>query len=295
MPNPSFVLKDTCPDDFSQISRANQWISPTLGTSDYYNQCCPSGNLYVGVPDNALGFQNAVDNDSAYAGLIAFEKGSPDYREYIQGKLTNTLTVNQKYYVTVYVSLTNNSKYATDDIGIYLSNSAISRTDFFPLNFIPQVENLQGHFLSDTVNWMKISGSFIADSTYRYVTIGNFKNDANTDTINIYSNNGSADIYYYIDALCISTDSLECNNLIDIKTVINNQSLFYYNTIKKEIVIVESGCYSIKILNLKGLTTEEIKLCDSQSIDLSKYEYGCYIIELKSDENTCYKKIIINP
>jgi OmpA-OmpF porin, OOP family len=295
VPNPSFEIKDTCPNDFSQMSRAKYWISPTLGTSDYYNQCCPSGDLYVGVPANALGFQNAVDNDSAYAGLIAFEKGSPNYREYIQGKLTNALAISQKYYITMYVSLTNNSKYATDDIGIHLSKSAITRTDYYTLNFIPQVENLSGHFLSDTINWMKISASFTADSSYQYITIGNFKDDSNTDTMNVYSNNGSTDIYYYVDDLCISTDSLTCNNLVGIKTIINNQSLFFYNTVTKKIIVTENGYYNIEILDLSGHIIEEMKLHGSRDIDISKYEYGYYIVGLKNEKSSYYKKIIINP
>jgi hypothetical protein len=295
VPNPSFEIKDTCPDDVAQITRVKNWISPTTGTPDYYNKCCPFGNLYVGVPENILGYQKAINNDSAYVGLIAFEKGSLNYKEYIQAKLTNTLTISQKYYITLYVSLTNNSKYSTDDIGIYLSKSAVTRADYYTLNFIPQVENLQGYFLSDTINWMKVSGSFIADSSYQYITVGNFKNDANTDTMNIYSNNVSTDIYYYVDDVCVSTDSLACNNLVGIQTNASYQSLFFYNTATKKIIVTENGYYNIEILDLSGHIIEEMKLYGSQKIDVSKYEYGCYIVGLKNEKSSFYKKIIINP
>src|ERR1700741_1755890 len=80
--NPDFVLYDTCPDSYAQLSRAKYWISPTTGTPEFYNQCCPWGSLYVGVPWNNLGYQDAVNSDGGYVGIVAIEPGSSNYREY---------------------------------------------------------------------------------------------------------------------------------------------------------------------------------------------------------------------
>src|SRR6185437_7772042 len=83
VPNPGFIVYDTCPDNVSQINRAIDWVSPSTGTPDYYNQCCTLGSLYLGVQYNNGGFQEAINNDGAYAGLIAIAPGSTNYREYI--------------------------------------------------------------------------------------------------------------------------------------------------------------------------------------------------------------------
>jgi hypothetical protein len=62
--------------------------------------------------------------------------------------------------------------------------------------------------ISDTLNWILIKGSFIADSAYSFLMIGNFfSNNIShvcTDTIpNIAT-------YTFIDHVCVSLDSLTC-------------------------------------------------------------------------------------
>lgn len=52
--------------------------------------------------------------------------------------------------------------------------------------------------LNDTANWVQIKGSFIADSAYQYVVIGNFFDDFNTDTLNC-----SSASYAFIDMICV--------------------------------------------------------------------------------------------
>ncbi|MBK6984616.1 MAG: hypothetical protein IPH32_07590 [Bacteroidetes bacterium] len=61
--------------------------------------------------------------------------------------------------------------------------------------------------VSDSVNWTKLTGSFIPDSSYNYITIGNFYNNINTQLINL-NNDVDKSAYYYIDDICLSTDSI---------------------------------------------------------------------------------------
>src|SRR5207253_1670664 len=69
--------------------------------------------------------------------------------------------------------------------------------------------------IKDSINWTKISGSFIADSIYKYLIIGAFFDNAHLDTLNLpFDTNGNSHnqvSYYYIDDVCVSTDSLTCN------------------------------------------------------------------------------------
>jgi hypothetical protein len=52
----------------------------------------------------------------------------------------------------------------------------------------PQVQNPYTHVMVDTVNWSVLSGTFVADGTEEYLTIGNFLPLNKTDTIVLDTN-----------------------------------------------------------------------------------------------------------
>jgi OOP family OmpA-OmpF porin len=304
VPNFSFEQYDTCPNSIGQIYHSTSWVQPTTGTSDYYNSCYDTtiGDNYGEVPNNYFGYQNAR-NGVAYSGVFAFDYSgpisSPTYREYIQTQLSSPLVLNQTYFVSVYVSLSDSSRYSTDDFGVYFSSSPISRTDFDAFGYVPQIENTSGSFLSDKTNWMKISGSFIALGNEQYITIGNFKNDANTDTVktifNLPANADYDGAYYYIDDICVSTDSMTCNGTVGINKITIDPTLIFYNSSAKQVVINQKGDYQIQITDLYGNIKSIQKLQDYQSIDVSAYQSGCYIVVFNNQKGSSSKKIIINP
>ncbi len=69
---------------------------------------------------------------------------------------------------------------------------------------------LYPQILADTVGWTLVSGSFVADSAYRYMVLGNFFDDAHTDTIHFTPGQTSLAAYYLYDAICISPTPGEC-------------------------------------------------------------------------------------
>jgi hypothetical protein len=85
-------------------------------------------------------------------------------------------------YVNPYDKL---CSFYTDGIAMYFDNGQLDTivaqdsSGVYP--FVnPQVNNLAGNVLSDTMNWVLVSGLFIANGTEEFLTIGNFKTDANT-------------------------------------------------------------------------------------------------------------------
>src|SRR6185503_9492391 len=76
--------------------------------------------------------------------------------------------------------------------------------------------------IKDQINWIRVSGSFIADSTYKYLIIGNFYDDAHTDTFDCpdYA-------LYYVDMICVSTDSLKCSGVSQGITPTQNMNSVY--------------------------------------------------------------------
>ncbi|MBK7149491.1 MAG: hypothetical protein IPH78_11900 [Bacteroidetes bacterium] len=88
-----------------------------------------------------------------------------------------------KYFASFYASLATNSVVnsgcGANKLGIMLSNSqyvSIGPTNAVPLNNQSQV--FTDLIITDTINWTKISGSFVSDSNYSYLYVGNFFQDS---------------------------------------------------------------------------------------------------------------------
>lgn len=180
------------------------------GFTRCFKDCSPQINYRT--PQNGFGYQKPKSG-TAYAGLglYGYWLGClPSYgREYLQGKLSDTLKSNKKYCISLYVSLADSSYYATDDIGLYFSNIKVSDTSLtstFCVNFpyIPQIINPKGNFITDTINWTLIKGLYIAQGGERYLTIGNFAGDT-LDLIKTGCIPQKVQIgaYYYLDDVSV--------------------------------------------------------------------------------------------
>lgn len=180
VPNYSFEDTIQCPYIPGQINFTTYWTDPTNTNTTLYNSC---NNGFVGVPDNANGGHQYARTGNAYAGIGTYGQGT-DWRDYLQVKLISKLIANKKYCVEFYVSLFDTQTVACNDIGLYFSDTAITGPSISVLNVIPQISNdIILNPLTDKLGWTKVSGNFIANGTENYITIGNFLNDANTDTV----------------------------------------------------------------------------------------------------------------
>ena len=218
--NNDFEVYDTCPSgpsnpaDF-EINHCLGWYAPTdSGTSDYFNAC---NTTSVGVPVNFFGYQNAYSGN-AYCGLFvyAIDFQGRQYREYIQSKLNQQLLAGKKYHLSFFVAFAGYS-YAISKIGATFSTTPINRTDYQPLVATPQVINTSG-FITDSVNWTKIEGTFFAQGGEDYITIGNFENSSTTDTLNvdpsIYQFGIVGDLsYYYVDGIELIEENINIPNV----------------------------------------------------------------------------------
>lgn len=206
VPNPGFETFTTCPTDLAQITTAASWESFCY-SPDYFNAC--SKDTYVDVPRNAIGTQHPYEGNG-YAGFVAYWPGIL-YREYIGIKLSEPLQINQTYYCSMKVSLAerwfyNDTAYFTacNKIGMKFTNTHHNKNNCVPLTNTAQV--FTNVIISDTAAWTNISGSFMADSAYKYLVIGNFFDNAQTDTLRRFPN--TAEAYYFVDWVAVSTNSL---------------------------------------------------------------------------------------
>jgi hypothetical protein len=288
--NPSFETYTACPTNSDQLKYATGW--QTFGESpDYFNSCNPTS---FNVPSNIIGYQSALTG-VAYAGFVAYSSLGLA-REIIGSLLTQSLTIGTKYYVSMNVSLaefdaTTKNYIPCDKVGIRFSSVPFSTITPAPINNISHVYATT--IISDTMNWTKISGSFVADSNYKYIMIGNFFNDANTDTI--YRPTGQYS-YFYVDDICVSTSSLTCPIVTNIKSNEESKSVSIYPNPANSFVSVSnlSGKKCIvSLTNTLGIELYISNITTDLQIDLSTFIDGVYFIYIRQDNNTSVKKVII--
>ncbi len=201
VPNPSFETVSPCPTGFGQLNVAVPWDTPNTGTSDALHACAPSGPFAPGVPFNALG-QQAAFSGVGYAGLIPYSSAA-DYREYLYAPLNSPLVAAQTYTFSFHVSLADTSMLAIDRLGAYFSVGPIGPYgNYAPLPFTPQVESPANAFLTNTTGWTTISGSFVAVGGEDHIVIGNFHDDATTNTTPM-PGTWPGGAYYYVDDVTV--------------------------------------------------------------------------------------------
>ena len=174
--NPSFEQYSFCPSMINQDMVDYWWGAST----EYYNTCATPGG--VSVPFNFNGFQYA-HTGVAYIGFIIYANYTTptDYREAKKTKLSDSLVANKRYCTNYYLSLSECSYSCPcnyillDSIGMLFTNDSVQDTAAIPIlsNGI-RVQN--SIFNLDTINWLKIANSFIANGGEQYLTIGNFDN-----------------------------------------------------------------------------------------------------------------------
>ncbi len=209
--NPSFEEIDSCPVGFSQFNNITGWSTPINGGGgdpELYNICCTLPS-HCGVPTQSFVNSSQYPHfGNSYAGFDAVcSINANNFREYIQSKLKKKLLSGNNYCVKFFVSLSDQSNAYIKPLGVYLDNGSVTAPAPHGLALVtPQVYNTT-QSLSDTVNWMKIEGSFVALGNEEYITIGNFFTDANSD-IGLKGAPTFWFAYYYIDDVSVIDASL---------------------------------------------------------------------------------------
>ncbi|MEI2758776.1 MAG: T9SS type A sorting domain-containing protein [Bacteroidia bacterium] len=295
--NPSFEDTIACTGTYAMP--CNYWYWATYGSPDYFSEQ-PDINCVVPAPQSTAGFQYARTG-IAYVGLGVFTEHTIsafiNKREYVGGILSDTLKQGHEYCVSFYVSVAEEFKYVTDGIGLYLSvDSAVDYTINTNLSFVPQISNPSGNIIYDTLNWVQISGTYIANGGEKYLTIGNFKDDANTMIDSASSTANSA--YYFIDDVSVIDCTVginEVNGNKDIGRLYPNpaRTVVYY---ENELAADESG--KVKLMDMLGKEIKEYKLTKGSnliSIPVSELSKGVYMVKVEiTERNSEMIKLVVN-
>ncbi len=196
--NGSFESYSNCPTAFSQVNYANGWVKSFIWNSnpggwhtEYMNSC--NGGNWVGVPANGWGSQTAYDGSGYIAQAPSCPSQQANYRENIYTSLSSPLQIGATYTISYRISLADNCRYASDKYCVQLGTDAV-----FPIN--NQALHTAG-LITNKTNWTLISHSFVADSNYTYLSLGNFYDDANTSYVLTYPAASLNNALYYVDSL----------------------------------------------------------------------------------------------
>ena len=288
--NWSFEDTIACPTNLAQISNSAGWFQ-IRNTPDYYNICSQDT---TSVPSNIVDYQ-WPRSGNAYSGLMVFSLAGTG-REFMSTSLNAGMQIGTKYYVKLFVSSAVNQNLLTgiavNRIGVQFSTIAYSASNPAAVNNLAHV--FASNVITDTLGWSDISGSFIADSNYTFIGIGNFFDNPNTSFIPIDTNSNVG--YYFIDDVCISTDSMFCELLTSTNThLFNSNFQIYPNPVSESLNVKGVGIFSLKLYDLTGrvvLVQNNIK--ESTHINMSEIANGIYCAEIISGKSTLSKKIVIS-
>lgn len=205
VPNPSFEEVEGKIKEGGKIELAYPWVSATLKQVDLYSADAKADEF--SVPENAYGEEKAQDGNN-YVGINFYGYRGRSPKSYLQTELTKELEAGKKYCVKFHVSFSDRSKYASNNLGAYLSAEAISTTDEGDLNAKPQIMKLRNSPVEKQFDWTPICGTFEAIGGEKFITIGNFFSEENTVTERVkqsreFTGAQKMDGYYYVDNVSV--------------------------------------------------------------------------------------------
>jgi hypothetical protein len=216
VPNPSFETYVGCGGN-SAISSGTVsfWNRPpgSIITPDLFTSCATSGTSCsdFNVANNCVG-NSVAFHGGAYAGQLWYYTGCPNCKEYIQAALTPFPVNGTVYRASYRTKLGPLCSYGTNRHGMYISALAPSQPGGNqPILVTPTIQRAAQ--VLDKVNWTPVSGTFTSNGLERYVTIGNFYNDASTTIASLGAFGGSCIFgsgaaYYYIDSVNVIAPSV---------------------------------------------------------------------------------------
>lgn len=288
VPNGDFENFSLCPGAISQIQRAQPWFNARTGlpngpgaTPDYFNVCATSS--IVGVPTNSQGNQVAQSGD-AYAGLVAYLGGTADFREYAEVQLTETLVANKCYELRFFMSLGDSPTNSTvDGIGAYFSQNIAVQATNSAMSVVPQLDEL-GAFLTDSLGWQLVVATYEASGGERYLTLGNFNDDASTVVQQFHPSIYLPNCYFYLDDVSLIEVASGCGPLGVDEAEENMFTVFPSPTVDMLNVRTEDlGNSSLTLLDGIGRVVLTSSFQGSATVDVSQFLAGTYTCEVTSD------------
>lgn len=209
VPNGSFESLDKKPKRLGQIESATGWVSPTGVRADLF---VDTKEEDIAVPDNVYGRETAHEGEN-YAGIVGYSYNDKMPRTYVMTRLDAPMKKGMTYCVKMYVSLSEASKYASNNVGVHFSKKALGTDAKVSMILEPSVVHRQNDYetMSARFNWTEVCGLYVAEGGEKYITLGNFSSNEDTRYERMKNDNGTKDVkvtqvvaaYYYVDDVSV--------------------------------------------------------------------------------------------
>jgi hypothetical protein len=157
-----------------------------------------------------------------------------------------------------------------------------------PLPFIPQISN-NISTIFDTLTWKLVSGDYTATGGEAYLTIGNFKNDANTNVITT-DTSGIHVLYCFIDDVSLTTCTTGINEQNEVAAL-----TIYPNPFSDKIIFSINN-NELSEITLCDITSRKIvhqKFLSSVSINTEQLSKGIYLYEVRNKNGVVKKGKVV--
>lgn len=306
VPNPGFEEADSCSDQLPPFVGIHDWYSVN-GSPDHLRSCLPYGD-FRGLPMNFFTYQEPFEGVSCTGMVSYWQSGQTEYREWIMAPLLEPLVVGQTYYCSFRANAAfgGNAEYpqfwmANDKVGMRFSTTAIPPPwnvgDPYPLP-PNQAHILYPQILADTLGWTLVSGSFVADSAYQYVMIGQFFSNALTDTLHFAP--PSSVFWWYprgytlVDAVCVSASPEGC----DLGQGVGEQQvtgpLLFPNPAHDQLIVSNRAGAEAQVLDTVGrLLWQGRIISDRWVLDVGSWARGSYVLRMVRSERLETHKFVL--
>jgi hypothetical protein len=304
VPNPSFEeFENGCPEEWHELPIG--W-SNWRGSCNSFSTCVEPQNLVDSLgwaPWTGFGTQWPADGES-FCGFSAFSPSpsidfpQPSFREYLGCELTEPMEIGTTYYVSFKVSTGFKGYYwvtwANSHIGaIFTTEEYTSNGNPMPIPNFAHVYTEE--IIVDTVNWVTISGTLVADQAHTHMALGVF---FEFDLLNTFQmlegpNLGS---YYFIDDVCVSPFP-DCSIVSNTEQHLNVKDLHIFPNPASDHVQIKSNqpILSCNFYDSRGrLVGSWHPYTEFCSIGLEAYSEGMYTLEITTkDTKTKREKLLI--
>lgn len=224
--NGDFETSSTFPTGAGQLANSIGWSNLNgftgwpYGTPDYFHGSGTGGTAWP----NTYAGDIVPQSGNSLSGFITNNFFSPDFREYISYDLESDMEVGETYTISFWLSNGSSNWYAgrgSNNIGIAFTMNQPSQIQHEALTSIePQLEITT--VVHHTV-WQQYSFTFSPTAAFRYMTIGNFRNDLSTTYATFTSGNGIA--FYFIDNVNVSEAGVLNAEAIALTQLENDEAL----------------------------------------------------------------------
>ncbi|MCA1761422.1 MAG: T9SS type A sorting domain-containing protein [Cryomorphaceae bacterium] len=295
VPNGSFEEGINCPTQVGNVTlECADWYASLLSdpssepTPDWFHTC--SDVDLLSPPEVVFGFQEPSDGQG-YIGLIGYASGisNSNYREIVAVELTEPMVINNEYLITFDVSSIApvGTSIFSNKFGFNFATHPFYELENFPIN-------TSHYYLEEIIGneWVQVAQTFIADSTYSYLHLGNFFDDENTQLDPNTADNTRS--YYAIDNVSIEqilSSSTEVGERKSTISIYPNPTFDLVTISINPVFLIES----VFLCGMDGRIIQHNKVGnqnESISLDLSDCAKGIYIVKVETIKNTYHETIV---